>query len=283
MLQLFKRERRTLPEPAAKFLEDYETEEQELTVLMKKFSKGGRVEGDFLFSAVSFLASIDREKGSSVQEGGTLCWFRRRSSQRPIHNFADYGIYTVLVRKMKPGILNPMGIPFKNRYYLVKIIRRNVKEPQLEKIRAEYLKPVSIKNDLGVFCLERKYEWFEGEIHWLGSTRQVLLDRDKDGDTAYAAFKTLYTLLADASKWDKRIRQYAAEELQSLANDWRDSEDVPEIKKEEFAERIGGLSFHMDDEGGFEADFDDDGMFGGHWIVVRGKADGAFMSADIEG
>ena len=290
MLKLFKREKKTnssgkedLPEPVAKFLEEYETEEQKLTVLIKEYSKGGRVQGDFLFPVVSFLAYIEGESGGAVREKGTLCWFMRRSSNNYIHCFKDYGIYTVLVRKMKPGILNPVGAPFKNWYYLVKIIKKNIREPQLEKIREEYLKPVSIKDDLGVFWLDRKYGWFEGEINWLGKTKSVLLDKDKDSDTAEAAFKTLYMLLADAEKWDKKIREYAAAELTCLANDWQDSEDASEIKEEEFSERIGGLSFHIDDEGSFEADFDDDDMFCGHWIVVCGNSDGELMSADIEG
>lgn len=143
--------------------------------------------------------------------------------------------------------------------------------------------PVSIKDNLGVFCLDRKYGWFEGEVHWLGDTRRVLLDKDKDSDTADAAFKTLHMLAADPEKWDRRIREYAAAELTCLANDWQGGSDIPEIKEEEFAERIAGLSFHIDDEGSFEADFDDGDMFYGHWIVVSGNADGEFTDAGIEG
>ncbi len=60
--------------PAAEFLQDYETEEQELTVLLKEFTKGGAIRGDFLFPAVSFLAYLDRESGQAVRENGTLCW-----------------------------------------------------------------------------------------------------------------------------------------------------------------------------------------------------------------
>ena len=131
MLKLFKREKKTnssgkedLPEPVAKFLEEYETEEQKLTVLIKEYSKGGRVQGDFLFPVVSFLAYIEGESGGAVREKGTLCWFMRRSSNNYIHSFKDYGIYTVLVRKMKPGTITPVGAPFKNWYYLVKIIKK---------------------------------------------------------------------------------------------------------------------------------------------------------------
>ncbi len=91
-------------DPAAEFLKDYETEEQELTVLLKEFTKGGAVRGDYLFPAVSFLAYTDPESGRAVRESGTLCWMIQRSSANYKYNFKDYAICTVLVRKMKPDI-----------------------------------------------------------------------------------------------------------------------------------------------------------------------------------
>ena len=269
-------------DPAAKFLEDYETEEQELIILLKEFTKGGMVRDDFLFPAVSFLAYIDKESGRAIQEKGTLCWVIRRSSNNYIHKFKDYGIYKVLVRKMKPGILNPLGQPFKNRYYIVKILEKNVKEPQLEKILTEYLKPVYLKDDLGTFHLERKYDWFEGQINWAGSMKNVMLDKDEDSDTAKASLQTLHMLMDDMEKWDRKLREYAGRELAELANDWQDKES-PVIGEEEFAERIGCPSFHIDNKGDFEAEYNDDDMFYGHWIVIRGACNGELTEAIIEG
>lgn len=74
---------------------------------------------------------------------------------------------------------NFLGKPYKNRYYIVKIIRKNLKDPRLEAIRTEYLKPVSIEYKAGTFSLDRKYGWFEGNIDWLGSSQRVLLDKDE--------------------------------------------------------------------------------------------------------
>lgn len=280
--EIFKDEKGT-PSPAAQFLEDYEQEEQELTVLVKEFTKGGMVQGDFLFPAVSFLAYIDRESGKAVREKGTLCWVIRRASSNYIHKFKDYGIYKILVRKMKPGILNPLGESFRNRYYVVKILGKKIKEPQLEKIRTEYLKPVFIKNSLGEFKLDRRYDWFEGEIDWLGNMECVSLKKDEDADAAESALKTLHMLMSDASGWDSKFRQYAAEELTELANDWQEAEGITDITKEEFAERIGSPSLSIDNRGDFEAVYNDDDMFAGHWIVVCGTADGMLTDASIEG
>lgn len=270
-------------DPAEQFFEEYETEEQELTVLIKEFTKGGAVRGDYLFPVVSFLAYIDRESGKVVHEKGALCWVIHRSSGDYIHKFKDYEIYNVLVRKMKPGILNPVGQPFKNRYYVVKVLKRKVKEPQLERVRTEYLKPISIKDSLGEFKLDRKYDRFEGQIDWMGSMEDVSLKKDEDADTANLALKTLHMLTSETAKWDGRLREYAAGELTELANDWREDEDISDITREEFAERIGSPSFFIDNRGDFEAVYGDDDMFAGHWIVVYGTADGRLTDTGIEG
>ncbi len=270
-------------DPAVQFFEEYEEKEQELTVLIKEFTRGGAVRGDYLFPAVPFLAYIDKESGKAVHEKGILCWVIHRSSDDYIHKFKNYGIYKVLVRKMKPGILNPIGQPVKNWYYVVKVLKREVKEPQLERIRTEYLKPVSIKDSLGEFKLDRKYNQFEGQIDWMGSMENVSLEKDKDEDTANLALKTLHMLTSDPVKWDRKLREYAAGELTELANDWREEEETPVIKKEEFAERIGSPSFSIDKEGDFEAVYNDDDMFAGHWIVVYGTADGMLTDTGIEG
>lgn len=143
--------------------------------------------------------------------------------------------------------------------------------------------PVFIKDSLGEFKLDRKYDWFEGQINWLGSMEDVSLKKDEDKDTARAALETLHMLMSDPAEWDKRLREYAAGELTGLANDWREDGENPDIKKEEFAERIGCPSFSIDNSGDFEAVYNDDDMFAGHWIVVCGTADGMLTGADIEG
>lgn len=265
-----------------KFLQEFETAEEEMTVLLKDFSKGGMVRDDFLFPSIWFMAYIDNESGEVIQERGTLCWVIPHASKNYIHKFQDYGICRVLVRKCRPDVMNLAGKPYKNRYYIVKIIEQNVAEPRLEAIREKYLAPVSIEDRVGTFDLNRKYEWFEGQIDWLGTPKRIILDKDPDSNTAEIALRTLHLIWDDAEKWDKTLRDYAAQELTGLANDWR-QEDDPEITAEEFAKRIGSPKFHINDKGGFEAEYEDDDMFYGHWIVVYGDADGTLTDANIEG
>lgn len=268
--------------PAEEFLQEFEEAEEELTILLKNFTKGGLMRGDYTFPVVSFMAYIDNESGEVVQEEGTLHWVVKNSAKDYIHDFEDYGIYRVLVRKCKPDVTNFLGKPYKNRYHIVKIIRKKLKEPRLEAIREEYLNPLSIEDKTGTFCLDRKYDWFEGKIDWLGAFRKVLLDKDENSDTAEKALQTLHRFLEDVEKWDKDLRIFAAAQLTELANDWQDGE-TPEITEEEFARRIGTPDFHIKNDGSFEAEYEDDDMFYGHWIVVYGNADGELKDANIEG
>ena len=58
--------------PAAEFLQDYETEEQELTVLLKEFTKGGAIRGDFppcLFWHI-WTGRADRRSGKTAPYAG---------------------------------------------------------------------------------------------------------------------------------------------------------------------------------------------------------------------
>lgn len=269
--------------PAEKFLQEFDTTEEEMTILVKDFSKGGVIEGDYCFANIWFIAYIDNKSGEVVQEKGTLYWVMPKSSKNYIHKFKDYEICRVLVRKCRPDVMTLAGKPWPHpRYYIVKILKQNVAEPRLEAIREKYLAPVSIEDRAGTFCLKRKYDCFEGQIDWLGIPQEVTLDKDSDSDTAEKALRTLHLFLDDAEKWDKILRDYAAQQLTELANDWR-QEDDPEITEEEFSKRIGIPKFHINDEGGFEAEYEDDDMFGGHWVVVYGDEDGTLKEAKIEG
>ena len=139
-----------------------------------------------------------------------------------------------------------------------------------------------IKDSFGTFYFNREYGWFAGQVSWMGNMEEILLDKDEEGETADAALQTLHILMQDTANWDIRLRSYAARELTELANDWRE-ENIPEIKEKDFAERIGIPSIHIDNKGSFEAVYDDDGMFAGHWIVVGVNDKGEPEDADIEG
>lgn len=146
---------------------------------------------------------------------------------------------------------------------------------------------------LGTFVLHRTVDWFETKKDWLGTEIRLSFDRD-DEKTMESAMETARTLMEDQRGWDRRIREYAADELLELANDWAEStvyeeeseaaeEDEQLVSREQFMERMELESIQAQEDGEFEFWFLDGDMFYGHSIHVTGNVEDGPDWADIEG
>ncbi|EPF4172696.1 DUF2262 domain-containing protein [Escherichia albertii] len=82
---------------------------------------------------------------------------------------------------------------------------------------------------------------------------------------------------------DSEFRQFAAEELTELANDWLDDEDADEITETSFAERMTLCELVIEADGDFTVYYSDDDMFYGHSIDVSGNIAYGATSANIVG
>ena len=135
---------------------------------------------------------------------------------------------------------------------------------------------------LGTFLLEREYSWFVGTADWRGTKCNVYLIT---AEKAYAHFQTLYR---DREVWDDKFRQFSADELLELANDWYEYSDddfdveMP-IQRDEFLRRLSIASIEVYEEGSITVYYDADEMFTDHAIVIYAKIDGTISSADIIG
>ena len=88
----------------------------------------------------------------------------------------------------------------------------------------------------------------------------------------------------DCERRDSEIRDYAAQELTYLANEWRDDDHLDEtITEEDFKRRLKISSIEMSADGYYTVWFDDDGMFAGHSIQVCGHDMGAPDYAELAG
>ena len=93
------------------------------------------------------------------------------------------------------------------------------------------------------------------------------------------------SLLARQEQWDRDRRACAACSLTASARDWQESGDdeASEITEESFAQRIALSSISVSAGGSFTAYFDDDQMFFGHCIMVRGTLKKGAGSAQMAG
>lgn len=153
--------------------------------------------------------------------------------------------------------------------------------------------PLIINDPLGKFTLQnpKKDNTYEGEIDWLGT--EVFVDLETDGPdshTADAALKILRKIAEETAQWDRRLRQYAAEEMSDgdgKVEVWEGDEDSDDgysyLTKEEFISRISMGFIHINKDGTIAFYYDTDGMFTDHNLEIRADISGEILCADLCG
>lgn len=268
----------------------FEEEESNILVLTQKTGGAAKRNG-FWEASVYFLASVDCKTGMLYEEEGRLVYpvsDEEKEKGGIFGRFKDETIYRLKVRaKKQEDVPDGVALSFQNQLLFVEILEENAPCVPLEEILAEYRKPIVLQDEmLGELTLNKEFSWFEGSIFWKGETIEVLLEVVKDDKSSWTrARKAMKSMLAEQEKWDKEMRTFAAKELTELACEWRDSADepVPEITEETFSERMKLSSISITADGSFTVYFDDDDMFFGHCITVRGSLKQGIASANMEG
>lgn len=276
----------------SKFESDYETNEQIITVLLKDKCNGAIVfEKEYLKPSVTFVAAIYEGTDEVVKEDGRIEWLIKKENRSAGfgHDFKQYGIYKLLVRKSIQKELSPMQMPvMNNRYMLVKVIEENVEEENLLSIKEYLSKPVIIESEFGDFVLNRSMSWFESKVYLDDSTLNVYLETDKDNDdTANNAIETFISIANNFNEFDMKNKEAAANFLLEFANDWLadyDSENKPEeITKQMFMDAIEISEVTISPDGSMTVYYDDGNLFWGHVIEMYIESDGSCSDAHIAG
>lgn len=274
-------------------LKDFEsgfvTEETEITVLLKDSSNGAAVLGDWLRPSVNFLASIDNDTGEMIKEEGRLEWMIKKDPDRKGwgYDFEQYGIYKLLVRKCIPRKLESFeSATLNNCYMIVKVLEENVQNDKLLEYKEYLSKPVEIDTPYGKFVLDRSMSWFEGEIEVGGSEFTAFLETDEDnGETAELALKVFLKTAENFEDFDRKNKEFAADNLLDLAHEWQESDDGENepLTREQFIEAIGVSEWTVTPYGNMTLYYYDGDIFWGHAIEINIDEDGNIEDADIAG
>jgi len=247
---------------------------EELTVLAVTGANGfggGKAQGDTLWTASIGLTAWMEEDTSDIHRGEfrltTLCDEKLLEFLRQ-HAPRDF-IIRCKVRVSEDG----------KRLLLLDLPEPGF-DPELKAILEEQKKPVTFWEDgLGTFALNREVDWFETEVDWLGTPVTLCFGQDENRADCVMNAKSL---LASAAEWDRRVREYAADELLDTANDWAQEEAEP-ITREGFLERMELESIEVREDGSFDFWFSDGELFYGHSIRVSGDLENGPSDADMEG
>ncbi len=156
-------------------------------------------------------------------------------------------------------------------------------DPNLRNIADDLKKPVVVSTErFGELVLDRRINWFEGQADWSGERIRVSFPADQ-GTVPRDSLNAAERLWADQATWKKRIDDYAVQELLELKNDVWLAEGESKITGEEFVSRMELQSISVSPNGDFEFWHNDDDLFRGHAIDVRGNVNDGPTDAGISG
>lgn len=230
---------------------------------------GGRTGKEKLWTASMELTAWLEEGDPELHQGEFV-----------LSTIADNKLLEVLRRRARPdSIIQFQGrVSEDGRKLLLLDLPEPGFDPGLKEVLEEQKKPVTFEGEGMNFTLNRRVGWFEAEVNWLKTPISLVFDAEEDRADA---LQTARTLLDAQEEWDRRVREYAAEELTGLANDW--AEDPSEITKKQFADRLELESIEVREDGGFQFWFGDGELFYGHSIWVSGDVEHGPDGADMEG
>lgn len=273
------------------FEKRFDTIEKEVLVLTEGGISSANWGTNKLWQAsVTVLAVVDVVTGKLTEKKCNLSWQMTKTENDNGQVFDIHGetIYRLRVQESLPFLsIGNEEIPRGNTLWVRAVLESDCSEVRLEKILAEFRKPVMLQLGTGEeLLLDKSLGLFAGKGHWNEEECFINMDVDEDGAiTAKNALETWRQLIANSKEWDDKARKFAAEELTDSANDWAqdENENAEEITKEDFAKRLVISEVCVSTDGNFEIFYDDDDMFWGHVVIVSGNIETGIEDADMAG
>jgi len=273
------------------FASKYDKTEKEILILTSDDKGGAGSCGAYWEASMDFLAYVDVAANELKTGDGQVVWPNSEEEQqvygfRYPHNFKPCAIYRLKVRELTDKTVPPGRLPSAyNCFMVIEVLEENAHNDELLAILAEYTKPVVITDKaFGEFVLDKQLSMFSGKINWLGKDIPVSLDVSIDNKGSWTkALNALRALSERQEQQDSDLRDFAAQKLTGLANDWIQDENAAEITQKDFVAKISLSELTVTSSGNYKAYFDDADMFAGHTVTVSGSIKKGIKSAEIEG
>ena len=214
-----------------------------------------------------------------------------RSGKMSFDRFAQEQVCALKVRKMKAELCQNLLAP---HYCIVSVLDEHANCPELMPLLEEFRKEVVLEDeDLGTLVLNKKTALFEGKVDYGADHFTLYLEVDAlDKNTWTQALNAAKALICKGAYWDQPMCEFAAKELTDLANDYREEDyddeslyapsDLEEISEEEFASRIYIAELGVNADGEFTAFYNDDDMFLGRVIIIKGSLEKGIEDAYLQ-
>lgn len=216
--------------------------------------------------------------GGEIYDGELT--IRREVTEKELNSimrqFAPYDCVRVRARVAEQNAFgNPQGL-------LVEIIGK-VSEADLRRYALKLQEPVTFEDEqFGVFTLDRRVDWYEAVVPWVGLDIRLTLSPD-EGEDVTNCLTTARAIWDLQSTWHDRVGNYVVTELLALKNDtWLDDGEAA-LSPEQFKNRLTLNSITVRANGDFEFWYDDGDLFSGHSIRVAGSLSKGPTDAGIEG
>jgi hypothetical protein len=167
--------------------------------------------------------------------------------------------------------------------FLEKIFGPDDDDDALNALAAEFKKPVTFDDRiLGTLTLDRTFDWFTGEASWRGRQVPVYL-KAKDPRPFQKALSAAHSLWRTQAAWDRRVREFAVNELLPVKNESWLAEGESKMTARQFKEKMRLRSITVSPDGSFEFSHEDEELFWDHEILVRGRLAKGVTEAMISG
>ncbi|MCM1298291.1 MAG: DUF2262 domain-containing protein [Firmicutes bacterium] len=256
-----------------KFEEVFAAEEREMIFLTgETIGFMWCVARDFWQQGAVYLGRSDPADGKTVAEVGHIFFQCESGDIDPLTR------YRVKCRELKDKT-PPADMPSlsMNDFLITEILEKNAADPRLEEMLRKYRdESVYEDRDFGSFYLDRSVKMYIGSVGMFGHKCELALEYDEEDSSAVSeALRHFKEIYKNKEQWDKKLRTYAAKEIESKYG------AKLKLGAEEISERIKPARVYAYSYGGFNVEFDDDGLLRGNEIDVEMDENGNPASIEI--